>query len=161
MYEQLPYDRIWRICWGSLQEEIHRPHLSTLQAGILYLHKSRDRVATQPPAFTWSWLGSLVGMAHNLGLHLETRMCAIPLEERQIRRRLWWAIYVEDKWLSLLMGRPPYLHREEWDVSVLDDDDFTIPASAPFTSLALTKVTTPFREMARLAVIADSIQSSL
>lgn len=164
MHHPLPHEEVWRIVYDSLQEQLHRPHLSVLQAGLIYLHKTRQDRKTQassPDAFKWSWLGSLVGMAHNLGLHIETRMCAMPAEERQVRRRLWWAIYVEDKWLSLLMGRPPYIHHNEWDVSELDDDDFRVPRNVPFSPLPLVKLAGPFRDMALLAIIAESVQSSL
>lgn len=88
-------------------------------------------------------------------------MCAIPAEEKQIRRRVWWAIYIEDKWLSLLLGRPPYIRQEEWDVSALDDRDFGPPSYVLYSSASLVKVAAPFRDMAQLAVIAESVQSSL
>jgi hypothetical protein len=164
MHNQLPHESVWRVVYESLQEQFHRPHLSALQAGLFYLHKlSQDKEihVTSPTAFKLSWLGSLVGMAYNLGLQFETRMCALPAEERQTRRRLWWALYIEDKWLSLLMGRPPFIQHAEWDVGELDDSDFRIPQSAPFSSAPLAKVASPFRNMARLAVIAESVQSSL
>lgn len=163
IHNKLPQDTVWRIVYDSLQEQFHRPRLSVLQAAILYLHKesqARQSHVMSPTAFKWSFMGSIVGMAHSLGLHLETRMCAIPMEEKQIRRRVWWAVYIEDKWLSLLLGRPPYIRFDEWDVTDLDDTDFGPPNAVPFSSVPLHKVTAPFRDMARLATIADSVQSS-
>lgn len=160
---QLPRDAVWRIVWEGLQEQFHRPHLSVLQAAVFYLHKaSQDKQAyiTSSTTLKWSLMGSIVGMAHSLGLHLETRMCAIPAEEKQIRRRVWWAIYIEDKWLSLLLGRPPYIRQEEWDVGDLDERDFGPPSYVLFSNALLVKVAAPFRDMARLAVIADCVQSS-
>lgn len=88
-------------------------------------------------------------MAQNLGLHLETRMCAIPTEEKQLRARLWWALYTEDKWLSLLMGRPPYISHSEWDVAQLEETNLSIPGSIPFTDVSHAKLTRPLRNMAR------------
>lgn len=163
IHSQLPRDAVWRIVYKCLQEQFHRPHLSVLQAAIFYLHKtSQDKQGdlTSSTPLKWSLMGSIVGMAHSLGLHLETRMCAIPAEEKQIRRRLWWAIYIEDKWLSLLLGRPPYIRQEEWDVSELDDGDFGPPLNVLFSNVSLIKLTMPFRDMARLAGIAESVQSS-
>lgn len=163
MYRQLPCEAVWRIVYDSLQEQLHRPRLSVLQAGLFYLHKTRQdnlAFATAPDAFKWSWLGSLVGVAHNLGLHLETRMCAIPAEERQIRIRLWWALYIEDKWLSLLTGRPPYICEAEWDAGELIESDFTVPPTVPLADISHADLTRPFRDMARLSTIADTVQSS-
>ncbi|PCD23943.1 hypothetical protein AU210_015457 [Fusarium oxysporum f. sp. radicis-cucumerinum] len=163
MYNQLPLEAVWRLVHESLQVEIRHPQLSVLQAGLFYLHgtgQDHRPLSTAPDAFKWSWLGSLVGMAHNLGLHLETRMCAIPTEEKQLRARLWWALYTEDKWISLLMGRPPYISEDEWDVSPLEESDFSVPISVPFADITHAELTRPFRDMSRLSAIASLVQSS-
>jgi hypothetical protein len=162
----LPQDQIWRIVYESLQEELHRPHLSTLQAGLLYLHKQTSLDGTEQllapvAAFKWTWLGSLVGLAHNLGLHMDTRMCAVPSEELRVRRHLWWALYIEDKMLSLLMGRPPYIHSDEWDVVAIDVTNHAYSQPVPFTGQPQSRAIAPFEEMAKLAIIAERVQSSL
>ncbi|GAB1737061.1 hypothetical protein NU219Hw_g421t1 [Hortaea werneckii] len=118
---------MWRLVYEKLQEEIHQAQLSVVQATLLYLHKepSNDRrhdIAETP--FVWAWTGKLVGLATSLGLHIECSMWAIPSWEKRLRKRLWWAVYAEDKWRSLLMGRPPYTHRQEWDVEQLNSSDF-------------------------------------
>jgi hypothetical protein len=87
-------------------------------------------------------------------------MCAIPTEEKQLRARLWWAVYTEDKWLSLLMGRPPYISDNEWDVALLEESDFSIPVSVPFADVTHADLMRSFRDMARLSVIASSVQVS-
>ncbi|KAF5650937.1 urea amidohydrolase (urease) alpha subunit [Fusarium sp. NRRL 25303] len=163
IHNQLPREAVWSLVYESTQEGIRRPQLSVLQAGLFYLHgmsQGHQPLSTAPDAFKWSWLGSLIGMAQNLGLHLETRMCAIPTEEKQLRARLWWALYTEDKWLSLLMGRPPYISHNEWDVAQLEETDFSIPSNIPFTDVSHAELTRPFRDIARLSVIASSVQAS-
>ncbi|UNI24521.1 hypothetical protein JDV02_010258 [Purpureocillium takamizusanense] len=173
IYDALPLDRVWRIVYRSLQDGLHRPHLSVLQAALLYLHKTggpdRRRYAASDTAFVWSLMGTVVGLAHSLGLHLECRMFGIPAWEKRLRRRLWWAVYIEDKWLSLLMGRPPYIRQDEWDVSALDDGDFDTHqqqqpvayASAVHVPRPNVKSVAAFQDMARLALVADSVQVSL
>ncbi|CAF3618896.1 unnamed protein product [Fusarium graminearum] len=162
IHHQLPSADIWNIVHESLQQQLRTPDLSVLTAGLMCLHATMNhRFATTTDTFKWTWLGTLVGIAQNLGLHLETRMCAIPAEEKQMRARLWWALYIEDSWLSLLMGRPPYISDDEWDVGELDDTDFAIPTSIPCTNVGHAEITRPFRDMARLSVIAHSVQSSL
>lgn len=162
-YQHLPLDKIWRIVHKSIQEDFHRPRLSTLQASLLYLHKTnndRSRYAASDTPFIWSFMGSIVGLAHNLGLHLECRMFGIPAREKRLRRRLWWAVFIEDKWMSLLLGRPPYIRRNEWDTSELDSADFELHP-APYPETLGSGAYMAFRDMARLAVVADSIQESL
>ncbi|KJZ73953.1 hypothetical protein HIM_06621 [Hirsutella minnesotensis 3608] len=162
MYDQLPLDRVWRVVYRSLHDQLHRPRLSVLQAALLYLHKTasdRGRYAASDTAFVWSFMGTVVGLAHSLGLHLECRMFGVPAWEKRQRRRLWWAVYIEDKWLALLMGRPPYIRQDEWDVSALDDADFDIHHPSTYASAVPAK--SAFRDMARLALVADSVQASL
>lgn len=151
-------DVLWRIVYECLQREIGRPRLAVLQAALLYLHRSVQHT-TKPnmheTTFTWSFLGNVVGMAHNLGLHLECRMYAIPAKERRLRRRLWWATYIEDKWLSLLLGRPPHIQHEECDVSELTESDFQAPGAL------VTEGYRAFQDMSRLAIISKNVQASL
>ncbi|PYI03562.1 hypothetical protein BO78DRAFT_374862 [Aspergillus sclerotiicarbonarius CBS 121057] len=169
-YSSPPTDLLWRIVLELVLRETHTPHLATLQAGILYLHRpvpmTESMVADS--SFLWSFLGMLVGAATSLGLQLDCRVMGLPLWERRIRRRLWWAIYAEDKWRSLLMGRPSYIGKDEWDVADLEDDDFTLADSA---CAALQPLSTkfppeglcaqPFQHFTRLCCIADQVQQSL
>ena len=138
-------------------QEIHTPHLSVLQAYLLYLQRlpvgSQSALADSP--FWWSCLGSTVGLASSLGLHLEPRPWGIPAWEKRLRRRLWWAVYVEDKWRSLLIGRPPFVDREEWDVQILDENDFVIDGQDESLENGAT-----FRSFTKLAIIADDIHQT-
>lgn len=90
------------------------------------------------------WLGSAVRIAQDIGLHWETGPW--PVVEGEIRRRVWWAIYVWDRLLSLEIGRPLSIADEDCDVGFPSpvDDRFIqpqgiirTPASyAPQTGLA-------------------------
>ncbi|KAL6233711.1 hypothetical protein BDW75DRAFT_251855 [Aspergillus navahoensis] len=151
-YQVPPATQLWRLTLDLILEEIHRPHLSVLQAGLLYLHRpceSPQEAALAHTPFIWSFVGMMVGLAMSLGLQLECRPMGIPLWERRIRRRVWWAIYSEDKWRALLMGRPPYITEYEWDVTDIDEADFE---SAPAER---------FMRVVKMARIADEVQSAL
>ncbi|CAI6061482.1 unnamed protein product [Clonostachys chloroleuca] len=161
LFEKPSASEIWRIVYRLIMEEIHTPRLSVMQAAILYLHKSKkddQSYAVADTPFTWSFMGLAVGLAHSLGLQLECGMMGLPAWEKRLRRRLWWALYIEDKFLSMLLGKPPYLRSSEWDVVELSDDDFVI-APRPIVPVANLKL--PFRDMARLAVIAEAVQEKL
>ncbi|RDW58574.1 fungal specific transcription factor domain-containing protein [Aspergillus mulundensis] len=151
-YQPAPTSQLWRLTLDLVQEEMHRPHLSVLQAGLLYLHRPSEtsqEAAVADSPFVWSFVGMMVGLAMTLGLQLECRPMGMPLWERRLRRRLWWAIYSEDKWRALLGGRPPYINEYEWDVTDIDEDDFEAAPSERFILVV------------KLARIADEIQSSL
>ncbi|KAH0425831.1 hypothetical protein CcaCcLH18_10700 [Colletotrichum camelliae] len=79
----------------------------------------------------------------------------LPAQEKRLRRRLWWAVFIQDKFSSLHTGRPPYLRKDEWDVGELDDFDFL-----PWNETDASKAS-PFRDMARLALIAETLQADL
>lgn len=165
VYTTPPTDRLWRISFEIIMEEIHTPHLATLQAGLLYVQKqsqgSQSAVADSP--FVWSFVGMLVGLATSLGLQLECRPMGLPAWERRLRRRIWWALYNEDKWRSLLMGRPPYIRHDEWDVTDLDDDDFRIDTllSSPDNQTREAVCALQFQSFARLSRLADEVQHRL
>ncbi|WQF89992.1 hypothetical protein CDEST_15006 [Colletotrichum destructivum] len=161
MHERVPCGEVWRIAQKSFLQDLQRPHLSVLQAMLLYLHRTKEdskQYAATDTAALWPLMGTMVGLAHNLGLHLECRMMGIPAYEKRLRRRLWWAVYIEDKFFSLLGGRPPYIQQGEWDVSQLDSADFVLRSEVEHP---LPWHRMPFVHMANLALIADSLQRSL
>ncbi|RAO65189.1 uncharacterized protein BHQ10_001201 [Talaromyces amestolkiae] len=157
VYDNQICDKLWRRVYQLIMQEIHTPHLSVLQACLLYLQRlpvgSQSALADSP--FLWSFLGTTVGLASSLGLHLEPRPWGIPAWEKRLRRRLWWAVYVEDKWRSLLIGRPPFVDREEWDVQSLDENDFVVDGQDESLENGAT-----FRSFTKLAIIADDIHQT-
>lgn len=161
-HEQAPIAQLWAMVHRVIMERNSPPRLSVLQAAILYAHRqmpdSQSNYVAEATS-TWSLMGMMVGLAHSLGLNLECRRFGLPTHEKRIRRRVWWTLYNEDKWLSLLFGRPPYIHPSEWDVSKLDESDFvTIGAvdSAPDEAQSIF-----FQRAIDLAFIAESVQDKL
>ncbi|EED19110.1 conserved hypothetical protein [Talaromyces stipitatus ATCC 10500] len=165
-YESQLCNKLWRIVYQLIMQEIHTPHLSVLQACLLYLQRlpvgSQSALADSP--FIWSFLGTTVGLASSLGLHLEPRPWGIPAWEKRLRRRLWWAVYIEDKWRSLLIGRPPFIDREEWDVQNLDESDFVVNGLDEGVEHGLSHDRIEhgaiFRSFTKLAIIADNIHQT-
>lgn len=161
IFDKPPISRIWRMVYESVSVEIHRPRLSILQAALLYIHRQlgeHQSYAVADTPFLWSFMGMVVGLAHSLALHLECGMFGIPAREKRLRRRLWWAVYTEDKWLSLLLGRPPYIRSSEWDVVELVDMDFVTGFNLQAHP---TDAKIPFRDMAQLSLVAEAVQERL
>ena len=97
-------------------ESLYKPTLSTIQAGILLLQKPNNDSKTLN--------SQLVGAAYELGLHLDCTTWSSNVAEKGLRKRLAWALYMQDKWCSLIYGRPSAISSNNWAVKALADEDF-------------------------------------
>ncbi|KAG9230293.1 transcriptional regulatory protein [Amylocarpus encephaloides] len=108
--------KLERLAPKMIADVMNRPKLSTVQAGLLLLQR--------PEGDSWSLTGQIVAVAQNLGLHLDSSGWKIPEWERSLRKRLAWALYMQDKWGALVHGRPPLIHHENWCVRPVEKRDF-------------------------------------
>ena len=106
----------------SLSNAMQRPKLSALQAGLLLLQRQHSNA--------WGLTVQLVTLAQDLGLHLDCSSWSIPLWERRLRRRLAWALYIQDKWSGLIYGRPSHIQANDWAVQPLTKADFVEDVAA-------------------------------
>ncbi|KAH8808508.1 fungal-specific transcription factor domain-containing protein [Xylogone sp. PMI_703] len=105
-----------RLVRTSLADAMYRPKLSTVQAGLL--------LSQRPEGDQWAPTGQLVAIGQELGLHLDCSSWKIPPWERGLRKRLAWALYMQDKWGSLVHGRPSHVFASNWAVQALTPNDF-------------------------------------
>jgi hypothetical protein len=108
--------KLEKIVPSLMSNVLNRPKLSTVQAGLLLLQR--------PVGDSWALTGQLVALAQNLGLHLDCSQWRIPEWERSLRKRLAWALFMQDKWGALIHGRPPLIHLEDWAVRPVEARDF-------------------------------------
>lgn len=97
-------------------DALDRPRLSTVQAGLV--------IAQRPFGESRELMAQLVNIGYELGLHLDCSMWKLPAWEISVRRRLAWALYMQDKWSSLIYGRPSQISKVNWAVRPLTKDDF-------------------------------------
>lgn len=129
-----------------LSEILKRPKLSAVQAGLLLLqckqlftdvgslegsNTSSPLVNALPsPSFSdsdyndWVLCSQVVALSEELGLGLDCDLWKLPKWERGLRKRLAWAVYVEDKWLALKNARPSHINANNWVVLQLVEEDF-------------------------------------
>ena len=88
------------------QSTLESGSLSLVQALLLLSNYAQKR---NKPNTGWNSLGLAVRMALGLGLHRELPQWDISLLQREIRRRVWWAVFVLDSGASLTFGRPVLL----------------------------------------------------
>jgi len=134
---------------------VHRPKLSTIQAGLLLLQR--------PEGDSWALTSQLVGIGEELGLNLDCTSWRIPSWERGLRKRLAWALFMQDKWGSLVHGRPSHINSVDWDVQTLDEEDFPENAADEDEEDGSTEVEkgrTLFCEMIKLTEILARILST-
>ncbi|KAH8593361.1 fungal-specific transcription factor domain-containing protein [Bisporella sp. PMI_857] len=105
-----------RLARATLADAMYRPKLSTVQAGLL--------LSQRPEGDQWAPTAQLVAIGQELGLHLDCTSWKIPAWERGLRKRLAWALYMQDKWGSLVHGRPSHIFASNWGVKSIASSDF-------------------------------------
>lgn len=116
---KLPRPRLFRLeelVRSTLADAMYRPKLSTIQAGLL--------LSQRPEGDQWAPTAQLVAIAQELGLHLDCSHWKIPPWEKGLRKRLAWALYMQDKWGALVHGRPSHIFASNWAVQPLSPNDF-------------------------------------
>ncbi|KAF2750881.1 hypothetical protein M011DRAFT_492256 [Sporormia fimetaria CBS 119925] len=108
--------RLEALAMQALSRSMKRPKLSTVQAGLLLLQR--------PESDGWSLTTQLVAIGQELGLHLDCSSWSVPVWERGLRKRIAWALYMQDKWSSLIHGRPSHIFGANWAVRPIIDEDF-------------------------------------
>lgn len=133
-------------------DALHRPRLSTVQAGLV--------IAQRPFGESRELMAQLVNIGYELGLHLDCSTWTVPAWEISLRRRLAWALYMQDKWSSLIYGRPSQISKVNWAVKPLSRDDFPCNAggeSEDDESGDLEKGWTVYIEMVALTEILSEV----
>jgi hypothetical protein len=111
----------------AMAQDMRRPKLSTLEAGLLLLQRHRsyeDASSCTHPFASRLFTAQLVAMAQELGVHIDCSSWNIPTWEIGLRRRLGWALYMQDRWGACAHGRPFLIQDNDWDVKMCDDSDY-------------------------------------
>lgn len=115
-------------------QSLELPDITILQAlmtlGYLEIGQGRSSKG-------WLYCGMAFRLTHEMGLHLDPNNWTTSKTEssvdREILRRVYWAVFIADKQLSLYFGRPPALYPHEADVK----DTIRIPYPPEWENLLL------------------------
>lgn len=154
--EKPPVDRLVAIAMQSLTMAIASPKLSAVQAGLLLLQRSGGD--------SWVLTSQMVALSEELGLHVDCSSWDIPDWEKGVRRRLTWAVFMQDKWGALIHGRPSHVSALHWRAPHLQLDDFPESASDEDDTEGSTEVEKGrylFMHLARLTEIMSEAHSTL
>lgn len=111
---------LFKLALHTFVDALDRPKLSSVQAGILLLQcqPSHNR--------RWMLCSQVVALTEELGIGLDSGKWRLPRWERGLRRRLAWAVWLQDKWLSVSEARPSHVDRlHTWHIKHLTTDDFS------------------------------------
>ncbi|KAL1969106.1 hypothetical protein VTN77DRAFT_360 [Rasamsonia byssochlamydoides] len=79
-------------------------------------------------SISWMYVGNAIRMAQDLGFHRDPSVwkntnCFRNMSsvEIQIRRLIWWGIFVLDRYISAWQGRPCGIHEGDFDTKFPDD----------------------------------------
>jgi hypothetical protein len=124
-----PIHQIFRISWLAVTQELHTPRLATLQACLLLLQRAPTNRYTTDTPWKTSLVGWTVSLAQILGLIRECGdWTTLPTSEMTLRKRLWYGVFIMDKWASLGAGMPSHIRIDDWDVMPLFDSDLESPS---------------------------------
>lgn len=71
------------------------------------------------------WMGIAVSLSHTIGLHRSPEKTAIVNPGRKkLWKRIWWSTYMRDRLIALGMRRPTRIKDSDFDVPMLELDDF-------------------------------------
>ncbi|ORX48021.1 hypothetical protein DM01DRAFT_1338856 [Hesseltinella vesiculosa] len=106
-----------------------RSRITTIQAMILFILFVEPPASDPEDTSYWLKTGLIVRMAQELGLHRSSSNWEMPPGEIELRRRIWYAIYSMDRWVTAELGRPISIHDHDFDVE--PPSAFEIDASHP------------------------------
>lgn len=108
---------------NACKTDVRVPRLVTVQT-FLFEYSILTSLSELHPFEAWAAVGSMVSTSQNLGLHQNPERWKIQPWEITTRKRLWWAVFVTDKWLSHSLGRSSHIHHDDWNVPFLEAGDF-------------------------------------
>ncbi|KAI0525576.1 fungal-specific transcription factor domain-containing protein [Xylaria bambusicola] len=77
---------------------------------------------------TWHWMGVAISLGHTIGLHRNPANTNMAPQRRKLWKRIWWSCFMRDRLIALGMRRPTRIKDEDFDVPMLEEEDFDIMA---------------------------------
>ncbi|GAA6052521.1 hypothetical protein JCM3770_003807 [Rhodotorula araucariae] len=99
--------------------------LVTVQALLLISYRE---IGVGAMSSAWMTCGMAIRMAQDLGLFRDVEKWYLPIqrfthEEKQGRKRVWWACVILDRYTSSYIGRPGTIHERDYDCGFPSEDE--------------------------------------
>ncbi|KAG7857350.1 hypothetical protein KL919_003987 [Ogataea angusta] len=124
LMERPDVDLVVRQVTQSILSEASNPSLAVMQSSLLLSQKlflngfgidGTPELAILSVAYT---------LAQTMGINIDCTQWNISSWEKKIRRRLWWTLYIQEKWFSFSLGRRSHISKTDWNVCPLTEFDF-------------------------------------
>ncbi|RKU40062.1 hypothetical protein DL546_000525 [Coniochaeta pulveracea] len=73
----------------------------------------------------YAYYGMAIRSAFSLGIHRKESLRAVPVQQQELRRRLWKTLFVLDRFLSASLGRPTAISEDDCSEELLYQADAT------------------------------------
>lgn len=73
-------------------------------------------------SFYWSRVA--LSIAQGFGLHRSVENSDLPLSTKRTWKKIWWSLFLRDRWSAIALGRPVLINLEDSDVLMVTEDDF-------------------------------------
>lgn len=73
---------------------------------------------------TFYWCRVALSIAQGFGLHRNVDNTSMPLVTKRTWKKMWWSLFLRDRWASVALGRPLLIDLEDSDVVMITEDDF-------------------------------------
>ncbi|RMZ82000.1 hypothetical protein DV737_g2311, partial [Chaetothyriales sp. CBS 132003] len=80
--------------------------------------------APDDPKDIWHWLGIAISLASTIGINNDVSCSSLDLKTQKLWKRIWWCCYLRDRLISLGMRRPLRIRGRDFNVGMLELDDF-------------------------------------
>lgn len=70
------------------------------------------------------WTRVSLTVAQGIGLHRSVDNSQMPDIDKRMWKRVWWSLFVRDRWAAVALGRPVLINLEDSDVPMITLDDF-------------------------------------
>ncbi|KAI1824738.1 fungal-specific transcription factor domain-containing protein [Xylaria intraflava] len=106
---------------------------------------------------TWHWMGVAISLGHTIGLHRNPANTNMLPKRRKLWKRIWWSCFMRDRLIALGMRRPTRIKDEDFDVPMLDEEDFDFEVLPDHTRVVGSECTLLYdvamqRELAQMCV---------
>lgn len=137
------HDNLFAECLVAVERTLKKPTVETVQGLLLLMQWQTEQHEDFRAQLNRS---KLVSVAFSFGLHLNCHDWNISSDEKIMRERLWWSVYLVEKWVSTNLGVPSAITLENttWNCELFVSDNAEIPLFKNFIKLTriLDKVIT-------------------
>lgn len=101
----------------------------------------------------WYWMGLALSLSRTIDLHQASPVSVQTAAEKRLRKRLWWTLVARDIISSFGLSRSPRLRDTDYDVPMLEMEDFDFQAAPEALSGAMPRTVGEQRTSAQLCIL--------